>query len=173
MPATKNIELATFGMGCFWAPQSYFSKIKGVVDTAVGYSGGKTKNPTYQDVCSHTTGHAEVIQITFDPAKVSYEELLKIFWENHDPTQMNRQGPDFGDQYRSVIFYHSPEQKIKAENSRDNKQKEGKVKNPYWQNDTIATQIAPAEIFYRAEEYHQHYYTKQGIDVPLCGIHRK
>src|SRR5579884_1805848 len=115
---TTRTETATFGAGCFWGVEAAFRQVPGVVATQVGYSGGHTERPTYRDVCSHTTGHAEVVEVTYDPARVSYDDLLRVFWENHDPTQLNRQGPDVGDQYRSVIFYHSPEQEAAAEASK-------------------------------------------------------
>jgi len=154
---TVALEKATFGAGCFWGVEAAFRKVDGVVDTAVGYSGGHTPNPTYEDVCSHTTGHAEVVQVTFDPARVSYEELLEVFWRIHDPTQVNRQGPDIGDQYRSVIFYHSGEQRRIAEESRAALEASGRLSRP------VATKIEPAQTFWRAEEYHQRYYEKRGI----------
>ncbi len=117
---TKFImEKATFGAGCFWGVEADFRQVKGVISTAVGYEGGTFPNPTYRDVCSHKTGHAEVVEVDYDPSRVSYEELLKVFWDNHDPTTMNRQGPDIGSQYRSVIFYHTPEQKAAAEASKE------------------------------------------------------
>ena len=154
---TVALEKATFGAGCFWGVEAAFRKVDGVVDTAVGYSGGHTPNPTYEDVCSHTTGHAEVVQVTFDPARVSYEELLEVFWRIHDPTQVNRQGPDIGDRYRSVIFYHSGEQRRIAEESRAALEASGRLSRP------VATKIEPAQTFWRAEEYHQRYYEKRGI----------
>jgi len=155
-------EKAVFAAGCFWGVESAFRQIVGVVDTQVGYTGGKTADPTYQDVCTDTTGHAEAIEITFDPAKVSYEKLLDFFWRMHDPTQIDRQGPDVGTQYRSAIFYHSPQQKAAAEASESALDKSGKYKKP------IATQILPAGPFYRAEEYHQRYFEKNG--GPACHI---
>lgn len=149
-------ELATFAAGCFWGIETAFRKIPGVLDAAVGYSGGRTVNPTYKDVCTDETGHAEVVQVTFDPAKVSYEQLLDAFWAMHDPTQVNRQGPDFGSQYRTAIFYHSPEQKVAAEKSKAALQASGKLRRP------VATEITAAGPFYRAEEYHQRYLEKRG-----------
>jgi peptide-methionine (S)-S-oxide reductase len=149
-------EIATFGAGCFWGIEANFRRIPGVIDAAVGYSGGSTVNPTYKDVCTDETGHAEVVQVTFDPAKVSYEQLLEAFWNMHDPTQVNRQGPDFGSQYRTAIFYHSPEQKAAAEKSKATAQASGKFRRP------IATEITEAGPFYRAEEYHQRYLEKRG-----------
>ena len=149
-------EMATFGAGCFWGIEAAFRRVPGVIDTAAGYSGGRTKNPTYEDVCTDETGHAEVVQVTFDPAKVSYEQLLDIFWQIHDPTQVNRQGPDFGAQYRTAIFFHSPEQEAAANKSKAALEASGKFRRP------IATEITPAAPFYRAEEYHQRYLEKRG-----------
>ncbi len=151
------MEKATFGAGCFWGVEETFRKIDGVTSAAVGYAGGRTENPTYEDVCSHETGHAEVVEIEFDPAKVSYRQLLEVFWSNHNPTTLNRQGPDVGDQYRSVIFYHSPEQRAAAEASKEELEKSGRFRRP------IVTQIEPAPKFYRAEEYHQRYLEKRGL----------
>ena len=149
-------ETATFGAGCFWGVEAAFRQLPGVVDTAVGYSGGHMLNPTYKDVCADETGHAEVVQVTFDPAKLSYERLLDAFWQLHDPTQVNRQGPDFGTQYRSAIFFHSPEQEAAARKSKAALEATGKFRRP------IATEITPAGPFYRAEEYHQRYLEKRG-----------
>lgn len=149
-------EIATFGAGCFWGVEAAFQRVPGVIDTAVGYSGGHTQDPSYQDVCTDETGHAEVVQVTFDPAKVSYEQLLDVFWKAHDPTQVNRQGPDFGTQYRTAIFFHSPEQEAVAKKSRAGLEQSGRLKRP------IATEITPAGTFYRAEEYHQKYLQKRG-----------
>jgi len=149
-------EMATFGAGCFWGIEAAFRRVPGVIDTAAGYSGGQTKNPTYEDVCTDETGHAEVVQVTFDPAKVSYEKLLDVFWQIHDPTQVNRQGPDFGAQYRTAIFFHSPEQEAAAKKSKAALEASGKFRRP------IATEITPAAPFYRAEEYHQRYLEKRG-----------
>ena len=149
-------EIATFGAGCFWGVEAAFRRIPGVLDAAVGYAGGRTENPTYKDVCTDRTGHAEVVQVTFDPAQVSYEQLLNVFWEEHDPTQVNRQGPDFGTQYRSAIFFHSPEQEAIAKKSKAALDASGKFRRP------IATEITPASPFYRAEEYHQRYLEKRG-----------
>ncbi len=151
------MEKATFGAGCFWGVEEAFRKIKGVEKTTVGYMGGNLKNPTYGDVCTDKTGHAEVIQIEYDPKKVSYEELLEIFWDLHDPTQLNRQGPDFGKQYRSVIFHHNEQQKKIAEKSKDKLAKSQKYSKP------IATEITKAGEFYKAEEYHQKYLQKKGL----------
>ena len=153
--AKSEFEEATFGAGCFWHVQDEFDKVKGVVDTAVGFAGGTVPEPSYERVCRGDTGHAEVVHIKFDPKKVSYDQLLDIFWKMHDPTQLNRQGPDTGEQYRSVIFYYNDEQKKAAERSRQKLEKSGKYKKP------IATQIVPASKFFRAEEYHQKYLQKQ------------
>lgn len=149
-------EIATFGAGCFWGVEAAFRRLPGVVDVAAGYSGGHTPNPTYKDVCSHTTGHAEVVQVTFDPRKISYDQLLDVFWQIHNPTQVNRQGPDVGTQYRSAIFVHSPEQQAIAEKSKAALTASGKFQRP------IATEITTAGPFYRAEEYHQKYLEKHG-----------
>jgi len=151
------MEKATFAAGCFWGVEAAFRQLKGVKATAVGYTGGQTKNPTYEQVCSDRTGHAEAVEVEFDPAEVSYDDLLKVFWENHDPTQVNRQGPDFGSQYRSAVYFHSPEQQAAAMASKDRLAASGKLKRP------IATQIVPAEIFYQAEDYHQQYLEKRGM----------
>lgn len=150
-------EKATFGAGCFWGVETTFRNVKGVTDAAVGYAGGKTENPTYEDVCSDETGHAEVVQVEFDPTVVSYRQLLEVFWANHNPTTLNRQGPDVGRQYRSVIFYHTPEQRAAAEESKAELEKGGRFRRP------IVTQIEPAPAFYRAEEYHQRYLEKRGL----------
>jgi peptide-methionine (S)-S-oxide reductase len=147
---------ATFGAGCFWGVEAAFRLIPGVLDAACGYAGGTTENPTYQQVCSDRTGHAEVVQVEFDPARVSYEELLDAFWSMHDPTTLNRQGPDYGSQYRSVIFCHTPEQQSAAVESRDRQQASGRSRRP------IVTQLLPAPAFWRAEEYHQRYFEKHG-----------
>jgi peptide-methionine (S)-S-oxide reductase len=151
------MEKATFGAGCFWGVEATFRQIKGVTSTAVGYMGGTLKNPTYQDVCTDRTGHAEVVQVEYDPGAVSYNELLKVFWQNHNPTTLNRQGPDVGTQYRSVIFFHSPEQETVARASKEELEKAGAYKRP------IVTQIVPAQDFWRAEEYHQQYLEKRGL----------
>ena len=142
-------EKATFGAGCFWKPEMEYRKVEGVVDTAVGYEGGHVDNPTYEQVCTGRTGHAEVVQVTYDPARVSYDELLDRFWDMHDPTQVNRQGPDVGDQYRTVIFTHTPEQVAAAQASKERQQAR--------HSEPIATLIEPATGFWRAEEYHQCY----------------
>jgi peptide-methionine (S)-S-oxide reductase len=149
-------EKATFGAGCFWGVEAAFRQVPGVVDAAVGYSGGRTARPSYQDVCSGRTGHAEVVEVTFDPSKVSYDELLDVFWANHDPTTKDRQGPDVGEQYRSAIFYHSPEQQAAAEASKARENASGRHRRP------IVTDVTPASDFWRAEEYHQRYLEKRG-----------
>jgi peptide-methionine (S)-S-oxide reductase len=149
-------EIATFGAGCFWGVEAAFRRVPGVLDVAAGYSGGHTENPSYRDVCTDTTGHAEVVQVTFDPEKVSYEKLLDVFWSIHDPTQVNRQGPDYGTQYRTAIFFHSPEQEAKAKKSKEALEVSHKLRRP------IATEITPAGPFWRAEEYHQRYLEKRG-----------
>ncbi len=150
------MEKATFAAGCFWGVEETFRNIKGVLETQVGYSGGHSDNPTYKEVCTDKTGHAESVEITFDPAVVSYDQLLDVFWANHDPTQLNRQGPDWGTQYRSVIFFHSPAQEAAARGSKEKLQQSGRFAKP------IVTQIVPAQPFYRAEEYHQQYLAKRG-----------
>lgn len=149
-------EIATFGAGCFWGIEAAFRRVPGVLDAAVGYSGGRTENPSYQDVCTDTTGHAEVVQVTFDPAKLSYEQLLDVFWTIHDPTQVNRQGPDYGKQYRTAIFFHSSEQEAAAKKSKQALEASGKLRRP------VATEITAAGPFWRAEEYHQRYLEKRG-----------
>ena len=150
------MEKATFGAGCFWGVEAEFRHVEGVIDTAVGFSGGQWENPAYEDVCTGRTGHAEVCQVTFDPARISNENLLNVFWECHDPTTLNRQGPDIGTQYRSVIFYHTPEQEAAARALKERLEKTGRFRKP------IVTQIQPAGPFYRAEEYHQRYFEKTG-----------
>jgi peptide-methionine (S)-S-oxide reductase len=150
-------EKATFGAGCFWGVEAVFRRVPGVVATAVGYAGGTTADPTYQDVCTDGTGHAEVVEVTFDPAHVSYADLLRVFWENHDPTQLNRQGPDVGTQYRSVVFFHNEAQRAQAIQSKHVLQESGAFPRP------IVTVIEPAPVFYRAEEYHQQYLEKRGL----------
>lgn len=149
-------EKAMFGAGCFWGVESAFRSVEGVIEAAVGYSGGTLDNPTYEDVCSGRTGHAEVVQVEYDPARVSYDELLRIFWDIHDPTTLNRQGPDRGSQYRSAIFYYTPEQELMARESRATQESSQRFKQP------IVTEVKPAGAFYRAEEYHQRYNEKHG-----------
>ncbi len=151
-----SIEKATFGAGCFWGVEAVFRQTAGVKDVAVGYAGGRTQNPTYEDVCRDETGHAEVVEVDYDPAEVSFEALLDVFWRNHDPTTRNRQGPDMGSQYRSVVFHHSPAQKAAAEAKLAELDKSGRFSRP------IVTLIEPAPAFYRAEEYHQQYLAKHG-----------
>ncbi len=149
------METATFGAGCFWGVEATFRKVPGVVNVAVGYSGGDVEDPTYQRVCAGNTGHAEVVHLEYDPAVVGFEDLLEVFWSCHDPTTLNRQGPDIGTQYRSVVFYQTPEQEEAARASRDEVAK----RSP----DPIVTEIVPFEEFYRAEEYHQRYLEKRGL----------
>jgi peptide-methionine (S)-S-oxide reductase len=150
-------EKATFGAGCFWGVEATFRAVKGVSNATVGYAGGSTENPTYEEVCSDDTGHAEVVQVEFDPEQVGYRDLLNVFWTNHNPTTLNRQGPDVGTQYRSVIFYHSPEQQTVAEESKAEMQRSGRFSRP------IVTQIEPAPTFWPAEDYHQRYLEKRGL----------
>jgi peptide-methionine (S)-S-oxide reductase len=148
---------ASFAAGCFWGVEAAFRQVEGVLETAVGYSGGRTENPTYENVCAGRTGHAETVEVEYDPAKVKYEQLLDVFWENHDPTTLNRQGPDVGEQYRSAIFFQTPEQEAAAKASKESREKSGWYKRP------IVTEITPASTFYRAEEYHQRYLEKHGL----------
>jgi peptide-methionine (S)-S-oxide reductase len=145
---------ATFGAGCFWGVETAFRQLEGVAGTRVGYAGGRLENPSYEDVCSHTTGHAEVVEVTYEPEQVSYEQLLDVFWRKHDPTQLNRQGWDIGDQYRSIVFFHDEEQREAAERSKERKQ--AQYSKP------IATLIEPVPTFYEAEDYHQQYLEKRG-----------
>jgi peptide-methionine (S)-S-oxide reductase len=149
---------ATFGAGCFWGVEELFRNIPGVISTSVGYTGGTTENPTYEDVCTDKTGHAEVVDIDFDPNEVSYSDLLKVFFENHNPTTLNQQGPDVGTQYRSAIFYHDDEQKNQAEQMKKKLDQSGKLHKP------IVTEITAAKTYYPAEEYHQKYLQKRGIN---------
>ena len=151
------METATFGAGCFWGVEAAFRQLPGVTRTAVGYLGGTLKNPTYKDVCTGRTGHAEVVEVTYDPARVSYEDLLNVFWTNHNPTTLNRQGPDVGTQYRSAIFYHSDAQRDLATASKNAMGQSGKFRQP------IVTEITPATPFYVAEDYHQQYLEKRGL----------
>jgi peptide-methionine (S)-S-oxide reductase len=145
---------ATFGAGCFWGVEAAFRQLEGVTKTEVGYEGGRLENPSYEDVCSHTTGHAEVVEVTYDPEQIPYDELLDVFWAKHDPTQLNRQGWDIGDQYRSVVFVHDEEQREAAERSKTDQQKHYRA--------PVVTQIEPAQTFYVAEDYHQQYLEKRG-----------
>ncbi len=161
--AKSKTELAVFGAGCFWGVEELFRQVKGVVNATSGYMGGTKKNPSYEDVCTNKTGHAEVVQVEYDPKQVSYDKLLETFWQIHDPTTLNRQGPDVGSQYRSVVFYYMPEQEKAAKALKEKLQKSGKFKSP------IVTEIVPAKEFYRAEDYHQRYFAKHGIK-PTCRI---
>lgn len=154
----ESLQQAMFGAGCFWGVEATFRKVPGVVDAAVGYAGGTTDNPTYKDVCADKTGHAEVVHLTFDPAKVTYEQLLAIFFKMHDPTQLNRQGPDIGDQYRSAVFTYSPAQAAAARDTIDQLTRDGRFKRP------IVTRVEAAGTFWRAEDYHQRYLEKRGLD---------
>jgi len=156
-----QLDKATFAAGCFWGVESLFRQVPGVVDAAVGYTGGQTTEPTYKDVCTGRTGHAEAVEVLFDPARVSYDRLLDVFWTGHDPTTPNRQGPDRGTQYRSGVFYHDDAQRVAAEASKERWNRSGRVRGP------IVTEITPASTFYRAEEYHQRYNEKHG----LAGCH--
>src|ERR1022692_419729 len=155
--AILEMEKATFAAGCFWGVEATFRQMPGVLATRVGYTGGKTDNPTYKEVCTDRTGHAEAVEVEFDPAKVRYDDLLKVFWENHDPTQLNRQGPDWGTQYRSAIFFHTPEQQTTAQASKE------ALEKAHHFSKSIVTQIVPAVTFYPAEDYHQQYLEKRGL----------
>jgi peptide-methionine (S)-S-oxide reductase len=155
--STPHEAKATFGAGCFWGVEAAYRQIPGVLSTSVGYLGGTMKNPTYKDVCTGKTGHAEVVQVTYDPSRVTYDDLLTVFWENHDPTTLNRQGPDIGPQYRSAIFYHDEAQKKAAESSKEERDKSGRYRRP------IVTEITPATEYYEAEDYHQQYLEKRGL----------
>ena len=148
---------ATFAAGCFWGVEATFRQLPGVISTRVGYTGGNSPNPTYKEVCTDRTGHAEAVEIEYDPAKLSYDQLLDVFWENHDPTQLNRQGPDWGTQYRSAIFYHTPEQEAAAKASKE------RLETPRRFSKPIVTQIVPAVPFFEAEDYHQQYLEKRGM----------
>ena len=151
------MQKATFGAGCFWGVEAAFRQLQGVISTSVGYTGGSLKNPTYENVCSGNTGHAEAVEVIYDPARISYEQLLQVFWENHDPTTLNRQGPDIGAQYRSAIFYHTPEQMAAALTTKEKLQASGRYKRP------IVTEITAASPYYLAEDYHQQYLEKRGL----------
>jgi peptide-methionine (S)-S-oxide reductase len=157
----NNLDTATFGAGCFWCVEAIFQQVKGVVAVNSGYSGGSVKNPTYKEVCTGTTGHAEVTQILYNPEQVSYEQLLEVFWKVHDPTTLNQQGNDRGTQYRSVIFYHNSRQKDIAERIKQELSASGAWENP------VVTEISPFKIFYKAEDYHQNYFNLNG-DQPYC-----
>lgn len=156
MTSPAATHTATFAAGCFWGIEARFRKLPGVIDAAVGYMGGSTEQPTYKQVCTDRTGHAEVVQLQYDPARITYEQLLEAFWSMHDPTALNRQGPDVGTQYRSAIFYHTAQQRDAAEASKKQQDASGRFRRP------IVTQIVPAQTFWRAEEYHQQYLAKQG-----------
>ena len=155
-------EKATFGAGCFWGVEAAFRQLPGVIATRVGYTGGAAENPTYEDVCSHTTGHAEAVEVTFDPEQISYDQLLDVFWAKHDPTQLNRQGWDVGTQYRSAIFFHSPEQQETATRSKAEEQTRTRGR--------VVTEIVPATEFYEAEDYHQQYLEKRGRATCHAGL---
>ena len=155
--ATPANNKATFGAGCFWGVEAAYRQLPGVQSTRVGYLGGTMENPTYKDVCSGRTGHAEVVEVVYDPERLSYDDLLTVFWDNHNPTTLNRQGPDVGTQYRSAIFYHDEEQKAAAEASKEEREKSGRYRDP------IVTEITPASAFYEAEDYHQQYLEKRGL----------
>lgn len=161
---SENIDTATFGTGCFWCTEAIFEQLNGVVKVTSGYSGGQVPNPTYKQVCTGETGHAECVQIQYEPDKITYDELLEVFWQVHDPTTLNRQGADVGTQYRSAIFYHNPQQKEKAEHYKAELEKSGAFKNP------IVTEIVPATTFYTAEDYHQEYYENNKNSNPYCAV---
>jgi peptide-methionine (S)-S-oxide reductase len=161
MEKQTGLEMATFGSGCFWCTEAIFLNVDGVAEVVSGYTGGKVKNPTYKEVCSGLTGHAEVVQITFDHGKVSYDQLLEIFWKTHDPTTLNQQGADVGTQYRSAIYYHSEDQRKSAEHYKARLEQEGAFDKP------IVTEISPATTFYKAEDYHQNYYNLNN-NAPYC-----
>jgi peptide-methionine (S)-S-oxide reductase len=164
-PSTSlRTDTATFANGCFWCTEAIFEELEGVISAESGYTGGETKNPTYKEVCSGETGHAEALQIVYDPAKITFDELLEVFWQTHDPTTLNRQGADVGTQYRSEIFYHNEEQKQKAEKYKDELNKSGAFNNP------IVTAISPAVKFYPAEDYHQQYFEVNGNNNPYCRV---
>ena len=155
--ANSKLETATFAAGCFWGVEAAFRQLEGVVSTRVGYTGGRTERPTYEEVCTGRTGHAEAVEVTYDPSRIGYDALLTVFWENHDPTTPNRQGPDVGEQYRSAIFFHSPEQETAARASQAKLEAARRYRRP------IVTQLAPAAPFYPAEDYHQQYLQKRGL----------
>jgi peptide-methionine (S)-S-oxide reductase len=159
-PQTANSEKATFGAGCFWGVEAAFRNVPGVLATRVGYTGGSRERPSYEQVCTGHTGHAEAVEVEFDPARVTYDQLLDVFWHEHDPTQLNRQGPDVGTQYRSAVYFHSPEQEAAAKSSRDRAQ--SRSRKP------VVTEITPASEFWPAEDYHQRYLEKRGLAT--CAI---
>ena len=163
MSIIEQTGKATFGAGCFWHVEAAFASLEGVLSTAVGYMGGTLDNPTYDEVCSDESGHAEVVQVYYDPARVSYDDLLELFWEIHDPTTLNRQGPDIGSQYRSVIFFHDADQEKAATSSKRRQQESGQYARE------IVTEIVPVAEFYRAEDYHQQYFARMGL-APNCGV---
>jgi peptide-methionine (S)-S-oxide reductase len=160
-PSAQNLETATFGQGCFWCTEAIFQRLEGVKSVQSGYSGGAIKNPSYREICNGNTGHAEVVQITYDPSVISYTDLLQVMWKTHDPTTLNRQGGDVGTQYRSVIFYHDDEQKKLAEEFKEKLNASGAYNKP------IVTEISPPKEFYKAEDYHQQYFNMHG-DAPYC-----
>ena len=161
VPKDAKLEVATFGGGCFWCEEAQFQVLDGVIKVESGFSGGTVPNPTYEEVCTGTTGHAEVVQVTFDPTKINYEQLLEAFWSSHDPTTLNRQGNDVGTQYRSVIFYHNEKQRVIAEFYKEKLEKSGAYDKP------IVTELTPFKAFYKAEDYHQNYYKENGSQ-PYC-----
>lgn len=161
---SEKIDTATFGTGCFWCTEAIFEQLKGVLRVTSGYSGGQVKNPTYKQVCTGETGHAECVQVLYEPSKITYDELLEVFWQVHDPTTLNRQGADEGTQYRSAIFYHDAAQKEKAEHYKSELNKSGAFKNP------VVTEIAPFDKFYIAEDYHQEYYQNNKNANPYCAV---
>lgn len=157
----SDVKTAIFAAGCFWGVEDAFRKLAGVLSTRVGYLGGKTENPTYEQVCRYDTGHAEAVEVTYDPGKISYDELLQVFWSIHDPTTLNRQGPDVGSQYRSAVFYQTPDEQQKAEGLKNQLNAQKAFPKP------VVTEITPATVFYQAEAYHQQYHEKQGGS---CGL---
>lgn len=164
VPTTEKIDTATFGTGCFWCTEALFEQLNGVLKVTSGYSGGQVANPSYKAVCTGETGHAECVQVQYEPNKISYDELLEVFWQVHDPTTLNRQGADVGTQYRSVVFYHNPEQKEKAEHYKTELDKSGAFPKP------IVTEISAFTKFYPAEDYHQEYYANNKNTNPYCAV---
>lgn len=162
--SAEKIDTATLGTGCFWCTEAIFEQLNGVLKVTSGYTGGHVKNPTYKEVCTGETGHAECVQVQYEPDKISFDELLEVFWQVHDPTTLNRQGADVGPQYRSAIFYHNEEQKKKAEHYKNELNKNGAFKNP------VVTEISPATKFYPAEDYHQEYYQNNKNANPYCAV---